>query len=277
MNWRQGILSAIARPEVLFLLLLGALAGLGAEISHPGTLFPGILGAVCLILFLFASQIIPVNGAGVLLILLAVASSPPEVKVALLRALDRGRHHRHDPRGDDAGGRAHRRDARAPGRRWSRRPSVMALGRPRSCGWSCRPSGAAPRHRGSGHGRPARRGRDRPRPRGLGASWRVSAGGRWRKRPWPPASGARRGGGGTPLASPEGDVMPDFASSSGSSCFWLLLSVKVLNEYERGVVFRLGKLLPRPRDPASSSLRCPSTAWCGSACARWSSTSRPRT
>jgi membrane-bound serine protease (ClpP class) len=81
MSWRQAILSTIARPEVLFLLLLGALAGLGAEISHPGLLFPGILGAVCLILFLFASQIIPVNGAGVLLILLAIVLFVVEVKV----------------------------------------------------------------------------------------------------------------------------------------------------------------------------------------------------
>jgi membrane-bound serine protease (ClpP class) len=81
MNWRQAVLSAIARPEVLFLLLLGALAGLGTEISHPGLLFPGILGTVCLILFLFATQIIPVNWAGVLLILLAIGLFIAEVKV----------------------------------------------------------------------------------------------------------------------------------------------------------------------------------------------------
>jgi membrane-bound serine protease (ClpP class) len=81
MDWRQAILSAIARPEVLFLLLLGALAGLGAEISHPGLIFPGVLGALCLILFLFASQIIPVNWAGVLLILLAIGLFAAEVKV----------------------------------------------------------------------------------------------------------------------------------------------------------------------------------------------------
>ena len=82
MDWRQAILSAIARPEVLFLLLLGALAGLGAEISHPGLIFPGVLGTLCLILFLFASQIIPVNWAGVLLIVLAVGLFAAEVKVA---------------------------------------------------------------------------------------------------------------------------------------------------------------------------------------------------
>jgi membrane-bound serine protease (ClpP class) len=81
MDWRQAILSAIASPEILFLLLLGALAGLGAEISHPGLIFPGIIGALCLILFLFATQIIPVNWAGVLLVLLAVALFAAEVKV----------------------------------------------------------------------------------------------------------------------------------------------------------------------------------------------------
>jgi len=81
MNWRQIILSFIARPDAMFLLLLGALAGLGTEISHPGMLFPGIVGTLCLILFLFASQILPVNGAGVLLILLAIALFIAEVKI----------------------------------------------------------------------------------------------------------------------------------------------------------------------------------------------------
>ena len=81
MNWRQAVLAVIARPEVMFLLLLGALAGIGAELSHPGLLLPGIVGVFCLILFLFASQVIPVNSAGVLLILLAVALFAAEVKV----------------------------------------------------------------------------------------------------------------------------------------------------------------------------------------------------
>ena len=82
MDWRKQILSALANPSILFFLLMGALAGIGAEISHPGGLFPGILGTLCLILFLFASQIIPVNWAGLLLILLAVGLFAAEVKVA---------------------------------------------------------------------------------------------------------------------------------------------------------------------------------------------------
>jgi len=81
MNWRQAVLSLIARPDVLFLLLMGALAGLGTEISHPGMLFPGIVGVFCLILFLFASQILPINWSGVLLIVLAIALFAAEVKI----------------------------------------------------------------------------------------------------------------------------------------------------------------------------------------------------
>jgi membrane-bound serine protease (ClpP class) len=81
MNWRQGILATVASPEILFLLLLGTMAGLGAELSHPGLLFPGVVGTFCLILFLFASQIVPVNWAGVLLILLAVGLFAAEAKV----------------------------------------------------------------------------------------------------------------------------------------------------------------------------------------------------
>lgn len=90
MDWRQSVLSAIASPEILFLLLLGALAGLGTEISHPGLLFPGILGVLSLILFLFASQVIPINGAGVLLVLLAVSLFAAEVKVASYGLLTAG-------------------------------------------------------------------------------------------------------------------------------------------------------------------------------------------
>lgn len=81
MDWRQRVLAAIASPELMFLLLLGALAGIGGELSHPGALFPGIVGLVCLVLFLFAAQIIPVNWAGVVLIVLALGLFAAEVKV----------------------------------------------------------------------------------------------------------------------------------------------------------------------------------------------------
>jgi membrane-bound serine protease (ClpP class) len=81
MNWRQRVLSVIARPDLLFLLLLGALAGIGAELTHPGLVFPALLGTLCLVLFLFASQAIPISGTGVLLIALAIVLFAAEVKV----------------------------------------------------------------------------------------------------------------------------------------------------------------------------------------------------
>lgn len=90
MDWRQLVLSTIARPEVLFLLLLGALVGIGTEIGHPGLVLPGVVGVFCLVLFLFASQIIPVNWAGLLLILLGVALFAAEVKVTSYGLLTAG-------------------------------------------------------------------------------------------------------------------------------------------------------------------------------------------
>ena len=81
MNWRQKVLSVIARPDLVFLLLLGALAGIGAELTHPGLVFPAMLGTLCLVLFLFASQAIPISGTGVLLIVLALVLFAAEVKV----------------------------------------------------------------------------------------------------------------------------------------------------------------------------------------------------
>jgi len=50
---------------------------------------------------------------------------------------------------------------------------------------------------------------------------------------------------------------------------YILSSIKILHEYERGVIFRLGRLLPSmPRDRESSWCLCRSTAWCGFRCAR---------
>jgi membrane-bound serine protease (ClpP class) len=81
MNWRQRVLSVIARPDLLFLLLLGAMAGIGAELTHPGLIFPAVLGTLCLVLFLFASQTVPISGTGVMLIALALVLFAAEVKV----------------------------------------------------------------------------------------------------------------------------------------------------------------------------------------------------
>ena len=60
------------QPEVMMLLLLVAIYGIIAEMSHPGAIFPGVAGALALILLLYMSATLPLNAAGVALIVLAV-------------------------------------------------------------------------------------------------------------------------------------------------------------------------------------------------------------
>jgi len=81
MSARDRFLSWIADPEyVLFLLILGVL-GLYAEFTHPGLIFPGVLGALCLLCFAAAVQILPINYVGLLLVLLGVILFILELKV----------------------------------------------------------------------------------------------------------------------------------------------------------------------------------------------------
>ena len=61
------------QPEVMMLLTLVAIYGVIAEISHPGAIFPGVAGALAIILLLYMSSTLPLNAAGVALIVLAVA------------------------------------------------------------------------------------------------------------------------------------------------------------------------------------------------------------
>jgi membrane-bound serine protease (ClpP class) len=59
-------------PEVMMLLMLVAIYGIIAEFSHPGAIFPGVAGAIAVILLLYMSSTLPMNIAGIALILLAV-------------------------------------------------------------------------------------------------------------------------------------------------------------------------------------------------------------
>jgi membrane-bound serine protease (ClpP class) len=61
------------QPEVMMLLMLVAIYGIIAELSHPGAIFPGVAGALAIILLLYMSSTLPLNIAGLALILLAVA------------------------------------------------------------------------------------------------------------------------------------------------------------------------------------------------------------
>jgi len=75
------LLSAIAHPNIAYLLLLVGILGIYFELSHPGAIFPGVLGAISLLLSFFALSVLPVNYVGVLLILLAIGFFIAEVKV----------------------------------------------------------------------------------------------------------------------------------------------------------------------------------------------------
>jgi len=73
MGMRQRFLNAISNPNVAYILMLLGFYGLFFELSSPGAIFPGVIGGICLILAFYAFQSLPVNYAGLLLILLAVA------------------------------------------------------------------------------------------------------------------------------------------------------------------------------------------------------------
>jgi membrane-bound serine protease (ClpP class) len=72
MNLRQRILSAIANPNIAYLLLSLGMLGLTIELWNPGSILPGVVGGVSLLLAFFSLQLLPVNYAGVLLIVLGM-------------------------------------------------------------------------------------------------------------------------------------------------------------------------------------------------------------
>lgn len=81
MHWRQKILNALSNPNVAYLLMMLGIIGIFFEVSQPGVVFPGAIGAIALLLALFAFSSLPVNYIGVLLILLALVLFILEVKV----------------------------------------------------------------------------------------------------------------------------------------------------------------------------------------------------
>ncbi|MEN3045362.1 MAG: nodulation protein NfeD [Candidatus Hydrothermales bacterium] len=81
MGLREKILMIISNPTVAYILLILGFYGLFFEITHPGAIFPGVIGAICLILAFYAFQTLPVNYAGVLLILLSMVLFLLELKI----------------------------------------------------------------------------------------------------------------------------------------------------------------------------------------------------
>lgn len=81
MTARQRFLSAIAHPQIAYLLLTLGMLGLTVELWNPGAIFPGVAGGLCLLLAFFAFQILPVNTIGLLLIVFGLALLVLELKI----------------------------------------------------------------------------------------------------------------------------------------------------------------------------------------------------
>ena len=90
MNWRQRLLSAIAHPNVSYILLSLGTLGLTIELWSPGAVLPGVAGGLCLLLAFFALQILPVNYAGLLLMLFGLSLLALEVKITSYGLLTAG-------------------------------------------------------------------------------------------------------------------------------------------------------------------------------------------
>ena len=80
-NLRTKILKTISDPNIAYILMMIGLAGLYFELSHPGAIFPGVVGGIAIILAFFAMQTLPVNYAGILLIILAIIFFIMEMKI----------------------------------------------------------------------------------------------------------------------------------------------------------------------------------------------------
>jgi len=90
MTLRQRVLSAIANPNIAYLLLSLGMLGLTIELWTPGAVLPGVVGGVSLLLAFFALSLLPVNYAGLLLILLGLMLFALEIKVTSYGLLTAG-------------------------------------------------------------------------------------------------------------------------------------------------------------------------------------------
>ncbi len=73
MDLRQQVIDFLADPNVAYLFLLAGLLGLYIELTHPGTMLPGVTGAICLLVALASFQVLPINVTGLALLLLGCA------------------------------------------------------------------------------------------------------------------------------------------------------------------------------------------------------------
>lgn len=80
-NWRTDFLSVITDPNVAFILMLVGIYGLVFEFAAPGTMVPGTIGGIALLLALYALNLLPINYAGAALVLLGIGLMIAEVHI----------------------------------------------------------------------------------------------------------------------------------------------------------------------------------------------------
>lgn len=81
MTWREKLLDKLSDPNFAYIFMMLGIYGLIFELSNPGAIFPGVVGGICLLLAFFAFQALPINVAGILLILFGVILLILEIKV----------------------------------------------------------------------------------------------------------------------------------------------------------------------------------------------------
>jgi len=81
MSWRQRILDTVSNPNVAYILMMLGMLGLTLELYNPGSILPGVVGGISLILGLYAMETLSVNYAGILLIIFAVVLFLLEIKI----------------------------------------------------------------------------------------------------------------------------------------------------------------------------------------------------
>lgn len=82
MNSAERFLSVLANPNIAYLLMALGMLGIYVEVTHPGGIFPGVVGVIAILLALYSLSVLPVNLAGVALIVFAMVLFLLEVKVA---------------------------------------------------------------------------------------------------------------------------------------------------------------------------------------------------
>ena len=87
---RHQLLELVSDPNLFYLLFLAGIIGLGFELTHPGSILPGVAGAICMILALVAMSVLPINFGGLALLLVGIAMMVAELFVASFGSLGIG-------------------------------------------------------------------------------------------------------------------------------------------------------------------------------------------